>query len=193
MARWADIGTGRCRDVQRIGARLELQEVDALVLIEGMGHRGQTDPAHVPDLLEVRRLDVEHLPVRHTGGSRGDIGPRAFEKVRRGEDLSIAMAILGVVLRRRPVGTILAAACAQHSGVRQEHRRCVVAAVDVFGSQSRPFSCSGIPELRRMDRIAGGQVVEALADPSAASSASRHQHGAVGQDGGVVLAPAKVH
>src|SRR6516162_4196986 len=99
----------------------------------------------------MRGPNRETLAIGDLLGGGGQVRPRAAEQVRRAEDLGVAMTIFRRVLRRAPVGPVLATAGAEDCCVRQQDGGRVIAAIDILGGELRPLAGPWIPQLGLMD------------------------------------------
>jgi hypothetical protein len=128
----------------------ELEYVDALVLVKGVSHRGKPYPG---DLSNVRSRDLERECIAICGflGRRDDLRARALEQIGRMENLRVAVTVPGIVRLAAADGE-LAAACAEHRGVRQQHGRPVIAAIDILGGKFAPFFRHRIPQFGHVHR-----------------------------------------
>ena len=146
MAGRGQIRVGRRGHVQHARRRREREAIDALVLVERVGHGRQPDPRHFADACGIRRLHAERLAVADAGGRARDRRPRAGEQVGRREHFDLRMAV---------------AARTHDTTVGEQQRGGVVEATDALARERREALRRGIPQLRDVHRTA--HVVEAAA------------------------------
>src|SRR6516164_9451196 len=111
----------------------------------------------------MRGPDRETLAIGDLLGGGGQVRPRPAEQVRRLENLCVVMTIFRRVLRRAPIGPVLAAASAEDCCVRQQDGGRVIAPIDMLGGELRPLASCVIPQLGLMDWRTMGQIVEPVA------------------------------
>ena len=152
---------------------LEGEKVDALVLIERMGHGWEPDPSNLADFIRFRSFNVKCLSVNNFGRSFADDRTGPLEEIRRRKDLHVSVGVYRRI-RLADNRSVLAAATAEDASVGQEHRCGMVTAVNRLGSQQRPSSLGWIPKFGRVDGLPRVEVIEI-----ASLRAPCHKHRAV--------------
>ena len=157
----------------------EVEELEALVLVERVRDRRQSDQGDLRDLRGIRRVDVEARPVRRGRRRRRDRRPGSLEEIRRRVDL-------GVFLVDRKRARQLSPAGHQDAAVRQQQRRRVVEAAVLERIDRRPRLRVRVPDLGRQNRV---HDVAAVRPASAAAC----EHRPVGKQREVVVRAAERH
>ena len=88
VTRRGQVGRGRLHG-DAAGADGEIQELEALVLVERMGHRRSSDQRDLRDLGGIGCRHVEARAVAGTDRRRGDRRPRSLEQVGRRVELRV--------------------------------------------------------------------------------------------------------
>ncbi len=175
-------GEVRAAGELHVKAARPLTEVEfghALVLVEGVRDGAEADHRHLRDAGGVRRRDEEVRVEGDFGRGPGDGRARAFEEVRRREEL-----IVRLVDFARPRWE--AAPRREHPAVGQQQRRRVVEPPSLHARHGGPCLGVWVVNLRREDRPRW------LIEPRAARPAGSEDR-AVGQERGVQLAAAEGH
>ncbi len=179
VARRCEVRVRRSIDGQRAGTRGEVEELEALVHVQGMRDRRQPDQRDLGDSGRVRCGHLEARPVLSRRGCRCDHRAGALEEVGRRVDLCVAL----VDRHRAGQG---AAAGHQHAAVGEQHRGGVVEPAVLERVDGRPRLGVGIPDLGREDGVRDVAAVGPVA-------AAARQHRPVGKQRQRVVGAAVGH